>query len=364
MTTTPLFAAHQALGAKIVDYAGWQMPIQYAGVTAEHNAVRTAAGLFDVCHMGELVLEGPRALEVINHIATNDIARLVDGQAMYTCACNERGGILDDLIVYRESATRYLTVCNAANRAKMVAHFAAVAGTLCTFVDISDNTGLLAFQGPKALDVLERLVPAERALRSIKPFHFAQATLSGRPCTIARTGYTGEDGVEIFCSASDVEPLWTAILAAGAPFGVMPIGLAARDTLRLEARLSLYGNELDESTTPWEAGIGWAVKLTKTDFIGKSALALAKNSPPAKVLVGFEMLGRGIARHGYPIVDSAGQVLGTCTSGAPSPTLGKSIGLGYVPPALSEVGTNLLVDCRGKSIEARVVKLPFYKRAT
>lgn len=360
---TPLYDEHKQLGARLVPFAGFEMPIQYAGIVAEHQAVRERAGLFDVCHMGELELSGPNALDVVDYLVTNDIRHAEDGQAIYTCACAADGGILDDLIVYRRSAESVLVVCNASNHGKMAAHFAQAARGRCSFVDRSDELGLLALQGPKALDTLDRagstLAPTAEALKS---FRFAEARVAGIDCTVARTGYTGEDGVEIFAAASAMPALWRALLDAGKDDGVSPVGLGARDTLRLEARLSLYGNELDETTNPLEAGLGWVVKLSKPDFLGQQTLLSVSERGPARALVGFVMTGRGIARHGYPLCDASGSAVGVCTSGGPSPTLGKNIGLGYVPREVSSVGTVLSVDCRGKLVAAEVVKTPFYRR--
>jgi aminomethyltransferase len=358
---TPLYERHQSLGARLVPFAGWEMPIQYKGISLEHQAVRERAGLFDVSHMGELELQGDRALELVNSLITNDIARAANGQATYTCCCNEQGTILDDLIVYRRAENDVLVVCNASNRDKISAHFAAAARGVCEFRDLSDETALLALQGPKALGILSR-AGVTLDLTTLKSFRFAHGTVAGVACTIARTGYTGEDGVELFCAWRDAPALWDTLLEAGAVDGIEPIGLGARDTLRLDARLSLYGNDIDETTNPLEAGLGWVVKLDKPSFVGKKALLEIKERGLRRTLIGFEMKGRGIARHGYPLLDSAGVVSGVCTSGGPSPTLGKSIGLGYFPIAHSAVGTQFLVDCRGKQIPAEIVKTPFYKR--
>ncbi len=342
-------------------FAGWEMPIQYKGISFEHQAVRERAGLFDVSHMGELELRGDKALELVNSLVTNDIARAADGQATYTCCCNEQGMILDDLIVYRRSAWALLVVCNASNRAKIAGHFAAAARAVCDFEDVSDGTALLALQGPRALGILSQagisLDPS-----TVTTFRFAPGTIAGIQCLIARTGYTGEDGVELFCAWDDAPALWRALLEAGNTYGIEPVGLGARDTLRLDARLSLYGNEIDETTNPLEAGLAWVTKLDKPPFVGQRALRSIKENGLRRRLVGFEMTGRGIARHGYPLLDTQGVPVGHCTSGGPSPTLGKSIGLGYVPLASSALGTELLVDCRGKKIPAQIVKTPFYKR--
>jgi len=360
---TPMYAEHVRLGGRMVPFAGWQMPIQYAGISDEHQAVRTRAGLFDVSHMGELEVRGSAALELVNQLITGDLRSVADGQALYTCACNERGTILDDLIVYRRSAQELLVVCNASNREKIAQHFIAHANLHAAVRDASDEYALLALQGPKAFDILTA-ARADAALKStLRSFHFTLGTIAGVPCTLARTGYTGEDGVEIFVPPSRAAEVFVALLEHGASHGIAPVGLGARDTLRLEARLSLYGNEIDETTNPLEAGLGWIVKLDKPDFLGKSALLAVRERGLSRRLVGFEMLGRGIARHGYPLCSTTAEVVGVCTSGGPSPSLSKNIGLGYVPVALSEVGTELAVDCRGKLIPAVVVRTPFYKRA-
>jgi glycine cleavage system T protein (aminomethyltransferase) len=359
---TSLYDEHVALGARIVPFAGWEMPVQYTGIVDEHRAVRTAAGLFDVSHMGELRLRGEYAAHVVDYLVTNDAKKLVDGQAMYTCACNESGTILDDLIVYRRGQQDWLIVCNAANRAKMSAHFARAAKDHCDFEDQSDATALLALQGPLAFEVLARVGGDAAQIASLASFRLRDANIAGVRCTPSRTGYTGEDGVEILCAWSDAPSLWRSLVTAGTPLGLKPVGLGARDTLRLEARLSLYGNDIDETTNPLEAGLGWVVKLDKDDFIGKAAIGKIQSEPLGRKLVGFEVTGRGIARHGYVLRDSQGREMGVCTSGSPAPTVGKNIGLGYLPVTMSEVGSKFFVDCRGKNIEAVVVKTPFYKR--
>jgi aminomethyltransferase len=347
----------------MVPFAGYSMPIQYTGIVEEHQAVRTAAGLFDVSHMGELEMKGEHAAAVVDYLVTNDVSKLVDGQAMYTCACNEKGTILDDLIVYRAAHDRWLIVCNASNHEKMAAVFQKAAENHCEFADRSDETALIALQGPKAFEILDKAGRDAASLRELKSFHFRDAIIGNVRCTAARTGYTGEDGVEIFCAWNDAPALWDQLVELGTPLGLKPAGLGARDTLRLEARLSLYGNDIDETTNPIEAGLGWVVKLDKPTFVGKEALQAIKDKPLARKLVGFEVAGRGIARHGYPLRDLEGQEVGICTSGSPGPTVGKNIGLGYFPTSMSAVGTKLLVDCRGKNIEAVVVKTPFYKRS-
>lgn len=358
LARTPLHDQHVALGARMVPFAGYSMPVQYAGITEEHTAVRTGAGLFDVSHMGRLVLSGQHAAAVVDYLVTNAAGKLEDGQALYTACCKADGGILDDLIVYRQGRERMLVVCNASNRAKIVAHFAQAAKDHCDFVDRSDATALLALQGPAAFAVAARAGGTDFA--TLGSFRLADGTLAGVAVTAARTGYTGEDGLELFCAAADAPALWTALLAAGAK----PAGLGCRDTLRLEAKLCLYGNDIDETTTPLEAGLAWVVKMDKGDFIGRAALEGQKARGLPRRLVGFEMVGRGIARHGYPITPpEGGAPIGTVASGSPSITLGKNIGLGYVPPDRAEIGTRLGVDIRGKTVEAVVVKTPFYKRA-
>ncbi|AKF08007.1 glycine cleavage system aminomethyltransferase GcvT [Sandaracinus amylolyticus] len=366
---TPLFDEHKALGARIVPFAGWSMPVQYAGLVKEHHAVRTAAGLFDVSHMGELLLEGPESEAVIDELVTADLTKLPDGKAVYCVACNEQGTILDDLIVYRRGREKFLVVCNASNRDKIAAHFAKHAqGRQTSFEDASDRFSLIALQGPKAIDVA-RAAGADDAITSLASFSLTDGKIAGVPVIAARTGYTAEDGFELFCANEHAATLWRALIEAGKPLGLEPAGLGARDTLRLEGRLSLYGNEIDETTNPLEAGLAWVVKLDKPrDFLGKAALQKIKAAGNDRRMVGFEMLGRGIARHGHAIVEwtgseTPGKTIGLVTSGSPAPTLDKNIGLGYVPAALAEIGSRIGIEVRpGRSIEAVVVKTPFYKR--
>ena len=366
MRRTPLYEQHRALGARMVPFSGWEMPVQYTGVTDEHTAVRTAVGLFDVSHMGELHLEGAAAAACLDRLVTNAVAQLEEGRALYTVACNERGTILDDLIIYRLGATHYLVVCNAGNLDKMRAHFAERLAGQCSFVDRSAETALLAVQGPRASALVERL--GADHLARLPRFGVAGGSLAGVAVTAARTGYTGEDGFELFCAAEDAGKLWQALLEQGQSFGVKAIGLGARDTLRLEARLSLYGNEIDETTSPFEAGLGWVVKLDKPEFLGRAALLQQKqqsqgqSKDKAQILVGFEMVGRGIARHGHTILD-AGTAVGRVTSGAPGLSVGKNIGLGYVPGHLKALGSRIDIEIRNQPIEARVCATPFYKRA-
>ncbi|MFO0710376.1 MAG: glycine cleavage system aminomethyltransferase GcvT [Sandaracinus sp.] len=376
---TPLFDAHKALGGRIVPFAGWELPVQYAGLLKEHAAVRTAAGLFDVSHMGEMKIEGKAAEAFIDSLVTGDLTKLPDGKAVYTVACNAGGTILDDLIVYRRGRERFMIVMNASNRDKIAGHFGAhaqpfVARGELSFADISDETALLALQGPKAVEVL-RHAQADAAITALPSFGLVDGIVAGVRVIAARTGYTAEDGFELFVHAGansmgDVTRLWNALLAAGKPLGCEPCGLGARDTLRLEGRLSLYGNEIDETTNPLEAGLGWVTKLDKPrDFLGKKALIAVRDAGLPRKLVGFQMVGRGIGRHGYPLhawtgsESPSGAPIGVVTSGSPAPTLEINIGLGYVPSALAEIGTKLGVEIRGKLVEAVVVKTPFYKRA-
>lgn len=346
----------------MVPFAGFSLPVQYEGIKAEHEAVRSAAGLFDVSHMGELMLEGDKAASVIDWLVTNDVKGLPVGKALYTVCCNSEGTILDDLIIYRRAETSFMVVCNASNREKISSHFATAARGSCEFRDQSDDYALLALQGPNAFDVLAA-ADAPAVVRELKPFHLCDASFAGAPVIVARTGYTGEDGVEIFCKNADAVQIWERLLKVGEPLGIKPCGLGARDTLRLEARLSLYGNEIDETTNPLEAGLGWTVKFGKENFVGREALAGIKAQGLQRKLVGFEMTGRGIARHGYPIVEGDGKPIGYVTSGCPSPTLGKNIGLGYVPVEKCEIGQTLHIEIRNKVIDAVVVKTPFYKRS-
>jgi len=359
---TPLVEEHRALGARLVPFAGYQMPVQYAGVVKEHHAVRERAGLFDVSHMGELFLRGEHALALVDYQVTNDVQKLEVGKALYTLCLNERGTILDDLIIYRLAEEEVMIVCNASNHAKMSSHFEAAAKEHCEFEDRTEKTALLALQGPKALTIL-KAAGATGPLLDLGPFRLARGSISGASAIVARTGYTGEDGVEIFCDAADAPALWRSLIAAGEPHGIAPVGLGARDTLRLEARLSLYGNDIDETTNPYEARLGWTVKLGKGDFRGRDALVAIKEAGPSRKLVGFEMTARGIARHGYPIVDGSGERIGEVTSGSPAPTLGKNIGLGYVPSEMAKLGTDLGIEIRGKVVSATIVRTPFYKRS-
>ncbi len=367
---TPLFDAHKAAGARIVPFGGWEMPVQYApGILEEHKAVRTAVGLFDVSHMGEIVFRGPRAVDAVQRLMTNAVSKLADGQAMYSVMCYEHGGIVDDCIAYRRGAEEILVIVNASNIDKDFAWMREQSGALCDIADESDAHGLIAVQGPRAVALVARLA-GQPLGDTIKPFHFARATVAGVPVVMAaRTGYTGEDGFELLCAAADTPRLWAALLEGGQPDGVLPIGLGARDTLRLEARLSLYGNDIDQTTSPLEAGLGWVVKPDAGDWVGKAALLAQKAKGVERKLVGFVAKGRGIARHDYLIYpagwpqDASLPALGKVTSGTTAPTLGVAVGMGYVPVAHSAPGTALTVDCRGKAAPFEIVAGPFYKRS-
>ena len=349
----------------MVPFTGFELPVQYSGIVDEHHTVRKAAGLFDVSHMGELVIEAKDAVHLVGELVTNDVERLNDGQAKYTVCCNDKGTILDDLIVYKISSEKVLVVCNASNRGKIVPHFEKELAGRATVTDVSDKTALIAVQGPLAMSLLKG-AGADGRVEEIPAFHFMDTVLCNVPCTVARTGYTGEDGVEIFCPWSeDAARIWRTLLSLGKDQGVKPAGLGARDTLRLECKMALYGNDIDETTTPLEAGLGWTVKLDKGDFKGRDALLAQQKAGVARKLVGFEMTDRAIARHGFEVVDPEGKAIGYVTSGSPSPTLGKNIGLAYVPAALAAIGTPITVrdPARGRTSAAVVAKAPFYKRA-
>ncbi len=358
---TPLHAAHVRAGAKMVPFGGWDMPVEYSGVIAEHMAVRTAAGLFDVSHMGELEVEGAGALEFLQRVTSNNVAKLVDGQAQYSALPMESGCPVDDIVVFRRAAERYLIVVNAANIQKDFAWLEGQERRRCTLVNRSDDFALIALQGPRAQALLTPLTPLD--LTKITYYHFAEGLVDGHAASVSRTGYTGEDGFEIMVANAAAEPLWERLLEAGRPHGLVPAGLAARDTLRLEAKMCLYGNDIDEATTLIEAGLGWIVSVdpVKGDFIGRAVLETQKKGGAARKLAGFEMVGRGIARHGYPVW-LGGEHVGTVTSGTFAPFLKKAVGLTYLPAGRTAVGTEIEIEIRGQRIAARVVPTPFYKR--
>ncbi len=359
---TPLFDRHKALSGKLVEFGGWEMPVQYSGLMDEHVAVRTRAGVFDVSHMGEIRVRGPKAFEVVQRLTCNDVAALTDGRVQYSAFLTEAGTFVDDLLTYRLAEDDYLLVVNAGNTPKDVSWAKAAAVPGARVDDESSLWAQIAVQGPKAEEILAPIVDAP--LSPIGYYHFRKARVSGVPSVGSRTGYTGEDGFEIYAPSEEAGRIWDAVLAAGQPHGILPAGLGARDTLRLEARLALYGNDIDDTVTPWESGLGWIVKLKKGDFVGREALVAQKADGPTKALVGFEVTGRGIARHGYPVRLEAGtdEPVGVVTSGTQTPTVGKAIGLAYVPTANAAPGTRLLIEIRGKSVPAVVIPTPFYKR--
>jgi aminomethyltransferase len=359
---TPLYPVHRESNAKMVGFGGWDMPVEYSGLISEHMAVRKAAGLFDVSHMGEFEVTGQGALAFLQRVTSNNVAKLRDGQAQYSALPMPTGAPVDDVLVYRYSADRYVLVVNAGNIAKDWQWLSGQSPEGCTLRDRSDEFALLALQGPAAPIILQKLASLE--LDRIAYYHFAEGSVAGAPAVVARTGYTGEDGFELFVAPEAAVPTWRALLEAGRSHGLVPAGLGARDTLRLEAKMCLYGNDMDETTTLVEAGLGWIVSTdeAKGDFNGRSVLESQKKTGPPRKLVGFEVVGRGIARHGYPVFVH-GEPSGAVTSGSYAPFLEKSIGLCYLPAAAAAVGTELEVDVRGRRVAARVVPTPFYKRS-
>jgi len=359
---TPLYEQHLALGARLVEFGGWEMPVQYSSILEEHRAVRTRAGLFDVSHMGEFKVEGKDALAFLQYLVPNDVARLAINQALYTQLCLPDGGTIDDLIIYHLAGDRYMLVVNAANIDKDFAWVEKQARNFDVQVtNQSDANALLALQGPEAQAILQPLTGVD--LSGIRYYHCAQGRVNDINCIISRTGYTGEDGFELYCDPAHAIKLWNDLLAAGKERGLLPAGLGARDTLRLEAGYCLYDHELNEQTNPLEARLGWTVKLDKGDFIGRNALVKVKGEGPKRKLIGIEMIERGVSRGGYAVYEND-QLIGALTSGAPSPTLNKNIGMGYVEAAYAIVDTTVLIDIRGKRTAARIVALPFYKRQT
>jgi len=359
---TPLQDRHVALGARLIDFAGWQMPVQYAGILEEHRAVRERAGLFDLSHMGELFVEGPEAGSALAYAVVTNPPSLAEGRAQYSMIVAPNGGILDDLIVYHLAADRFLVVANASN-AQVVSDLLAerLSGFKAVLDDRSLATALVAIQGPRSVEILRPLTDVD--LDALRYYAIAEGSVAGIPALVARTGYTGEDGFEVFVDTGRAVALWDALMAGGEGHGLAPIGLGARDTLRLEAGMPLYGNELDPTTNPFEAGLGRVVKLDKPDdFVGRAALEKVARDGVDRKLVGIVLRGRGIARHGYPI--HAGEpVSGVVTSGTQSPTLGQAIAMGYVATPDAEPGTMIDVEIRGQRVPAEVVALPFYRRA-
>jgi aminomethyltransferase len=359
MKTTALTETHIALGAKMVPFAGFNMPVQYEGVNIEHETVRTAVGVFDVSHMGEFLVEGPQALELVQKVTSNDASKLSVGKAQYSCIPNDTGGIVDDLIVYRIKEETYLLVVNASNIEKDWDFINAKNDVGAILKNISDDYSLLAIQGPKAVEAMQIL--SSHDLFQIGFYNFVIGDFAGvEHVIISATGYTGSGGFEIYCKNSEVQQIWDRVMEAGKPYGIKPIGLAARDTLRLEMGYSLYGNDIDDTTSPFEAGLGWIVKFTK-QFTNSEQLSEQKKQILKRKLVAFELTEKGIPRRGYDLVNKENKAIGKVTSGTMSPSLKKGIGLGYISPEYADFGSEIFVRVRKKTIPAKVVKLPFYK---
>ena len=367
---TSLYSEHLALGGRLVDFGGWELPVQYSGVIDEHLACRTSAGLFDVSHMGEIEIQGKRAEEFLNFLVTNDVSRLQIGQAQYTAMCHDHGGIVDDLVIYRRGSDQFLLVVNASNTDKDFQHilqvksgFAKSGDDLAIFNSSSKYTQI-AVQGPKASEILAKI--SSEPLDGIRTYCFIEGKIAHSiQAIIARTGYTGEDGFELYVPWERGPELWRTLLEIGLPLGMKPCGLGARDTLRLEMKYPLYGNELTDSTLPLEAGLGWVTKLTKSEFVGRSSLLKAKETGISRQLVGIRMLEKGIPRHGYALYSESGdQRIGELTSGTQSPSLKSAIGIGYIAIGSTKPGTRIKVDIRGSQVCAEIVPTPFYRRTT
>jgi len=359
MKNTALTDKHISLGAKMVPFAGYNMPVQYEGINAEHAAVRKSVGVFDVSHMGEFILKGENALDLIQRVISNDASKLYDGKVQYAYLPNEDGGIVDDLLVYRIDEKTYMLVVNASNIEKDWNWISKFNTDGVEMHNISDKTSLLAVQGPKAAEALQSLTDID--LASMEYYTFTKGTFAGvENVVVSATGYTGAGGFEIYCDNEYVDQIWNAVFDAGAPFNIKPIGLAARDTLRLEMGFCLYGNDIDDTTSPIEAGLGWVTKFTKP-FTNSEALKAEKEAGVKRRLIGFEMIDRGIPRHDYEIVDAEGNVIGKVTSGTQSPSLQKAIGMGYVTKENAKEGADIYISIRNSNIKAKVVKFPFYK---
>ncbi len=359
MKNTALTHVHESLGAKMVPFAGYNMPVQYEGVNIEHETVRNAVGVFDVSHMGEFVISGPNALALVQKTCSNDAAKLFDGKAQYSCMPNDSGGIVDDLIIYRLEAEKYVLVVNASNIQKDWDWLQSKNDVGAEMRDVSENFSLLAIQGPKAAEAMQSLTSVD--LENMKYYTVEVADFAGvEHVMISATGYTGSGGFEIYVRNEDVEKVWHKVFEAGDAYGIKPIGLAARDTLRLEMGFALYGNDITDSTSPIEAGLGWITKFTK-DFTNSEELKKQKEHGTERKLVAFELNDRGIPRQGYDIVDNNGKKIGEVTSGTMSPSLKKGIGLGYVPRVFKDIGSKINIQIRKNAVPATVVKLPFYK---
>jgi aminomethyltransferase len=360
MKNTALTHIHESLGAKMVPFAGYNMPVQYEGVNAEHEIVRTGVGVFDVSHMGEFLLTGENALALIQKVTSNDASTLEIGKAQYSCLPNKDGGIVDDLIVYKMKENQYLLVVNASNIEKDWNWISSFNDLGVEMKNLSDDYSLLAIQGPKAVEAMQSLTSIN--LSEIKYYHFEVGNFAGiDDVIISATGYTGSGGFEIYCKNENVEHVWNQVFEAGKSFGIKPVGLAARDTLRLEMGFCLYGNDINDTTSPLEAGLGWITKFTK-EFTNSENLKAQKEAGVTRKLVGFELTERGIPRHDYEIVDANGTNIGIVTSGTMAPSLGKAIGMGYVTTEFSTVDSEIFIVIRDKKIAAKVVKMPFYKK--
>lgn len=360
MKNTALTHIHEGLGAKMLPFAGYNMPITYEGVNAEHETVRNGVGVFDVSHMGEFLLSGPNALALIQKVTSNDASTLTIGRAQYSCLPNNEGGIVDDLIIYKMKEEEYLLVVNASNIEKDWNWITSHNDLGVEIKNLSDEYSLLAIQGPKAVEAMQSLTSVD--LSAITYYHFEVGDFAGfSDVIISATGYTGSGGFEIYCKNADAEAIWNKVFEAGAAFGIKPIGLAARDTLRLEMGFCLYGNDINDTTSPLEAGLGWITKFTK-DFTNSEALKKQKEAGVTRKLIAFEMQERAVPRHDYEIVDGSGAVIGIVTSGTMSPSMNKGIGLGYVTTANSAVDSDIFIRIRKNDVPAKVVKLPFYKK--
>lgn len=359
LKNTALSHIHQKLGAKMVPFAGYNMPVQYSGLIDEHNTVRNALGVFDVSHMGEFWVSGKGALDLIQYVTSNDASKLTDGKVQYSCLPNDNGGIVDDLLVYRVNEELYMLVVNASNIEKDWNWITSKNTFDAKLENKSDGTSLLAVQGPKALEAMQKLT--DMKLVGMEYYTFQTGKFAGAEnIIVSTTGYTGAGGCEIYFPNEVAEQVWNAVLEAGAEFGIKPIGLGARDTLRLEMGFCLYGNDIDDTTSPLEAGLGWITKFTK-NFNNSEALKAQKEAGLSKKLVGFELLDKGIPRHGYEVVDANSNAIGVVTSGTQSPSLNKPIGMAYVPTELSKAGSEIFINIRGKALKAVVTALPFYK---
>lgn len=358
---TPFTAIHEALGAKMTPFAGYNMPVSYTSITDEHLCVRQKLGLFDVSHMGEFIIRGPKALDLVQYISSNDAAKLFPGKVQYSCIPNEQGGIIDDMLVYNIEPDVYMLVVNASNIEKDWAWVCACNEKFgAELLNISDKTALLAIQGPLATQALQTLAGKNMELDKMAYYTCQKGHFAGfDKVLVSATGYTGSGGFEIYFDNAHAEPIWAAIMEAGKPYGLQPIGLGARDTLRLEKGFCLYGNDIDDSTSPLEAGLGWITKFNK-DFVGKTTLLAQKQAGINRRLVGFEIQEKAIARHDYPIADANGNIIGKVTSGTQSPSLQKAIGMGYVPTAFSAEGSTIFILIRQKLVPAKVVKIPFW----